>query len=273
MKRTFVLFITILLQTAFAYAQTEASALDKKIPALPSALSQESAPLSVEQTHKPDLLLHAQLKVRQGILLASEVSGRINRLALRDGEHFMAGQVLANFSCPKEESRLTDLRAALTEQEHIRQQLDAMHSINTLEIDLANTGREEAKADVVVAEALLGRCVVYAPFAGKVVKRFAKSSQVVRVGDPLLEIIDENNQEVELLVPASEMSHIKLGKHYQVNLHDTAKPYKIELTGLGGRIDPVTQTIKIYGRIENTSTNAGALPFSESIVALISPDD
>jgi multidrug resistance efflux pump len=271
MKRTFVLLLTALTQTPFSYAQTDISTLDKKIPALPSPLSQETGYLPADQAHKPDLLLHAQLKARPSIMLASEMAGRISRLSLRDGERFIVGQVLATIDCPKEESRLTEVRTVLTQQEQARQQLDAMHSINTLELDLASTERDEAKANVLVAEALLGRCVVYAPFAGKVVKRFVKSLQVVRVGDPLLEISDDNNQDIELIVPASEMSHIKLGKHYQVSLDDTAKPYKIELTGLGGRVDPVTQTIKIYGRLENAST--AALPLTETVVALVSPDN
>ncbi|WP_394752317.1 efflux RND transporter periplasmic adaptor subunit [Crenothrix sp.] len=266
MKRTFVFLLTVLTQAPFSYAQTDTPALDKKIPALQSTLSQQSDSLPANQIQKPDLLLHAQLKARQNILLASEMSGRIQRLDLRDGECFIAGQVLATISCPKAKSQLSKVRGVLTQQEQAIQQLEDMHSINTLEIDLATRERDEAKANVMLTEALVSRCVVYAPFAGKVVKRFAKPSQIVRVGDPLLEIMDNNSQDVEFLVPASEISHITLGKHYQVNLEDTTKPYQIELTGLGGRIDSETQTIKIYGRIEDAVT-AALLP-TENLAAL-----
>lgn len=268
MKRTFVLLITTLSQAPFSYAEAEVSTLDiKPLGTLP-ALSSPVKTLPAIQAGKPDLLLHAQLKVRQGILLSSEMSGRINRLALRNGEHFKAGQMLANFSCPKEELRLVEVRTKLDNQQLVKQEIEASHSINTLEIDSANAAWEEAKADVQVAEALLGRCTVSAPFAGKVTKLFAKSSQTVRTGDSLMEVVDENNKEVELLIPAHEISQIKLGQHYQISQDKNTKPYTIELTSLGGRVDAENQTVKIYGRIADMS--ATLLPPAANVVALIS---
>lgn len=248
MKRTFVLLITTIIHVQLSYAQ-------KDVPAVvtPPALSSElpktlGAPPVAPQTS--DILLHAQLKVPAGTVLASEMSGRISRFMFSSGAHFTAGQVLANLSCTKQAAKLAKVRTALEQQNQIKQQLVAMHSINTLEIDLANSEREEALADVQVAEALLARCSVYAPFSGRVVKLLAKSAQLVQPGDPLMEIIDENNQEVELLLSSREMLAIKPGQHYQINTDDKAAPYTVELINLGGRIDAVNQTVKAYGRIE-----------------------
>jgi membrane fusion protein, multidrug efflux system len=267
MKRTFVLLITTLVTTQFTFAHADNVPVKNKIPELPSTFPPETGRFSEEPTHKPELLLHAQLKTRPNIVLASEITGRIKKLMLRDGQHFKAGQLLAHFSCPKEQSQLTEMRSLLKKQQHANQQLTAMYSVNELEISLTAMETAEAEAKLHVAKALLDRCAVYAPFTGKVVKRIATSSQNVRIGDPLLEIADEDNQEIELQVPVSELQQLKLGKYYQINLDDSHKTYKIKLTGLGGRINPDNQTLRIYGRIDNTSA---ALPNNDSVVALIS---
>jgi len=265
MKRTFVLLTTVLTQPQYTYAQTDALTLDNTIPVESTDTSNYSDLPSATQNNKSDPLLYAQLKVRQGILLASEMTGRLNRLKLRTGQHFIAGQKLADFNCPQEQAQLTVVQTSLNKQEQLKQELEVSYSINTLEIDLVNAAYEEANANVHVAEAVLSRCTVYAPFSGKVVKFFAKSAQTVRAGDPLMEIIDDNNQEVEVLVPAREFSHIAVGQQYHVNRDNAAKPYTIEITNLGGRIDPISQTIKMYGRIAEAS-----LPINGSHLALVS---
>lgn len=266
MKRTFALLVTIIITfpLTFTHADTITSTNIKILP-LVAPEKTETVPAAADKSE----VLHAQLRTRPGIKLASEITGRIKHLALQDGQHFKTGQVLAKFSCPKEETQVAQLRTLFKQQTQVSKQLEETHSINTLEIDLANIEQTEAAAKLQVAEALLDRCVIHAPFAGKVIKRLAKDAQSVRVGDPLLEIANEDNQEVELLVSAMELQHIKLGKHYQVNLDNMNKSYKIELTGVGGHIDPENQTVKIYGYIDNTKS--ATLPNSESFLALMSP--
>ena len=264
MKRIFALLVTTLITFPLTLTQADSLITAPHIKILPATHPEETGHLPTAP-NQPELL-HAQLRIKPGIKLSSEITGRIKKIALQDGQHFKAGQVLASFNCPKEETQVAQLRTLFKRQVQFSKQLEAMHSINTLEIDLANIEQTEAEANLQVAEALLGRCVIHAPFAGKVVKRLAKASQSVRVGDPLLEIANEETQEIELLVPAMELQHIQLGKHYQVNLDNLNKSYKIELTGLGGHVDPENQTVKVYGRIDHAKS--ATLPDAESVLAL-----
>jgi hypothetical protein len=81
-----------------------------------------------------------------------------------------------------------------------------------------------------------------------------------------MEIMDDD-QEVELLVQSNEMSRIRVGQYYQVSQAKKSKPYTVELTSLGGRVDPENQTIKMYGRIAETA--AKAVSQTESVVAFV----
>jgi membrane fusion protein, multidrug efflux system len=49
------------------------------------------------------------------------------------------------------------------------------------------------------------------------------------------------------------LPQLKTGKAFKVTLDETAKTYQAQIIRIGGRVDPVSQTIKVYGRIADNS--------------------
>jgi membrane fusion protein, multidrug efflux system len=200
--------------------------------------------------------LRAQIKARESTQISSEMSGRISQLKIRDGERFSTGQVLVSFHCSLEEAQLSKAKATLDKKQktfEVNKKLQKLNSISTLELDVSKAEEAEAQADVRVGIAVLERCTIKAPFSGKVVEVTARSYQSVREGDPLLEIINEKNLEVEFIAPSRALPQLQPGKTFKVTLDENAKTYKAEIIRLGGRVDPVSQTIKVYGRITDDS--------------------
>ena len=213
--------------------------------------------------------LRAQIKARESTQISSEMSGRISQLKIRDGERFTTGQVLVGFHCSLEEAQLSKAKATLEKKRkthEVNLKLEKLDSISTLQIAVSKAEEEEAKADVRVSEAMLERCTIKAPFSGKVVEVTARAYQSVREGDPLLEIINEKNLEVEFIAPSRALPQLKSGNTFKVTLDETAKTYKAEIIRLGGRVDPVSQTIKVYGRI--TDNPAELLPGMSGAIQL-----
>lgn len=249
-----VILLVALLQSFPAFAeQTEISSpsLDKH------GETAKIEGLALEPTAAKDISnvgqnLRAQIKARESTQISSEMSGRISQLKIRDGERFSVGQVLVGFHCSLEEAQLSKTKATLekkTKTHEVNLKLEKLDSVSTLQIAVSKTEAEEAKADVRVAQAVLERCTIKAPFSGKVVEVTARSYQSVREGDPLLEIINEKDLEVEFIAPSRALPQLKSGNTFKVTLDETAKTYKAEIIRLGGRVDPVSQTIKVYGRI------------------------
>jgi RND family efflux transporter MFP subunit len=196
--------------------------------------------------------LRAQLKAKRGTLISSEMNGRIDMLSLRDGERFAAGQALVKFHCQVEESELAKARAAWEKKRRVHevdQRLDALKSIGALELEVAKAEADEAAAEVRLMQAMLERCVIVAPFAGKVVDAPARAHQFVRAGDPLLEILDDRDLEIEFIAPSRWLGWLKPGVKFRLRIDETGKTYPAEVTRLGGKVDPVSQTVKAYGRI------------------------
>jgi RND family efflux transporter MFP subunit len=238
------------------------------IALLPVAALAES-PTSADKLSETNLPLRAQIKARQSTLISSEMNARISQLKLRDGERFAEGDTLVSFHCTLEEAQLSKAKASLEKASktyEVKQRLEALHSIGALELAVAKAEEGEAKAEMQVAQAVLSRCTIKAPFSGKVTDVTAKPYQTVKAGDPLLEILNDKELEVEFMAPSKSLPELSLGRHFQVTLNETNKAYQGEITRLGGKVDPVSQTIKVYGRI--VDKNAELLPGMSGAVEL-----
>jgi membrane fusion protein, multidrug efflux system len=265
---TVLLLYTFLPAPSFAEAELSPETLDKQAE-ITKVENQSIEENNTQMGANAEQLLRAQIKARESTQISSEMDGRITQLKIRDGERFKEGQVLVGFHCSLEEAQLTKAKATLEKKRktyEVNQKLEKLNSISTLELSVSKAEEDEAKADVRVTEAMLGRCVIKAPFSGKVVEVTARAYQSVREGDPLLEIINEKDLEVEFIAPSRSLPQLKLGSTFKVTLDETVKSYKASITRLGGRVDPVSQTIKVYGRI--TDSSAELLPGMSGAIEL-----
>ena len=223
---------------------------------LPKSEGQVLDGAKLETKAESEQLLRAQVKARESSQISSEMSGRIIELKIRDGQRFSAGQLLVGFHCSMEEAQLSKAKATLDKKQktyEVNKKLQKLSSISNLELEVSKAEEAEARAEVQVGQAALGRCTIKAPFSGKVVEVTARAYQSVREGDPLLEIINEKDLEIEFIAPSKALPQLKPGNTFKVTLDETGKAYKAEIIRLGGRVDPVSQTIKVYGRITDSS--------------------
>lgn len=196
--------------------------------------------------------IRAQLTPRQYTTLSSEMAARIDRIATRVGEHFQKGDVLIEFDCVVQHAQEARARAVQTQAEKtytIDQRLVALKSMGQLELDVAAAEVEKAKADVAVGEAITSKCNIAAPYSGVTVDQKARAFQYTTPGQPLLDILDDHGLEVELIAPSRWLSWMKPGYQFQIHIDETDKTYPARITRLGGRVDPISQSIKVIGEI------------------------
>jgi RND family efflux transporter MFP subunit len=196
--------------------------------------------------------IRAQLTARNYTTLSSEASGRIDRISTRVGERFKKGDALIVFDCVTQRAQMARAKAVATQAEKtaaINQRLANLKSIGELELDISRAEVEKAKADLAIAEAAASKCVIAAPFNGITVEQKAQEFQYATPGQPLLEILDDRSLEVELIAPSRWLAWLKPGYVFQVHIDETDKTYPAEITRVGGRVDPVSQTIKVFGEV------------------------
>lgn len=196
--------------------------------------------------------IRAQLSPRQYTTLSSEMAGRIDTIATKTGEHFQKGDVLVTFDCAiqrAQEARARSVLLRATKTYTSDQRLVALHSMGQLELEIAGADVQTAKADVAGAEVITSRCVIAAPFDGVTVEQKARAYQYTTPGQPLLDILDNKNLDVELIAPSRWLTWLKPGYAFSVHIDETDKTYPAHVTRLGGRVDPVSQSIKVIGEI------------------------
>jgi membrane fusion protein (multidrug efflux system) len=196
--------------------------------------------------------IRAQLTARNYTTLSSETAARIDRIATKVGEHFRKGDPLIVFDCVTQRAQVAKARAVETQAEKtaaINQRLANLKSIGQLELDVSRAEVEKAKAELDMADAAASKCEIAAPFSGITVEQKAQAFQYATPGQPLLEILDDRSLEIELIAPSRWLAWLKPGYAFQVHIDETDKTYPAEISRVGGRVDPVSQTIKVFGEI------------------------
>lgn len=194
--------------------------------------------------------IRAQLTPRQYTTLSSELAARIDKITVKVGERFKPGDVLVAFDCGLQRAQLSRAESVVTRATKTflsDQRLVALKSMGQLELDIAAADVQTAKADVAAAEAATSKCTIAAPFAGVVVDQKAREFQYTTPGQPLLDILDDRNLDIELIAPSRWVTWLKPGYPLQVHIEETDKTYSAKVTRLGGRVDPVSQSVKVIG--------------------------
>lgn len=219
----------------------------------PPAPAQERPQDPVQDPVQDKLEVRAQLMPRHATVLSSEIAGKIDTLPFREGESFEAGQTVAALDCTSYAARmqLADARATAAERklEAVRV-LDQRKAIGRIDLDLATTDLDAARAEQQLAAKDVSRCTLTAPFAGRVAELRVKRHQFVAAGEPLIDILNERELEVELLVPSHWVSWLAAGTPFTMAIEELKRDYPARVTRIGPRIDPVSQTVKLFGRIE-----------------------
>lgn len=197
--------------------------------------------------------IRAQLSPRRYTSLAAEVGARINRIAVREGDRFKAGQTLISFDCSQQAAQLQRAKVGLDAAQKTytaNQRLAELHSVGKLELDTSESEVAKARADIALITTTLGKCNIAAPFSGRVAEQKAREQQYAQPGQPILEIIDDSVLELEFIVPSRWLAWLKSGYRFQVQIDETGATYPARITQLGARVDPISQSIKVTSMID-----------------------
>jgi RND family efflux transporter MFP subunit len=197
--------------------------------------------------------IRAQLAPRRYTTLASEIGAKINRLPVPEGGRFRAGEVLVQFDCSLQQTQLNKAKAALAASEktwNANKRLNELNSVGTVELDISEAEVAKAKAEVAANAALIAKCALPAPFAGRIAEQKAREQQFVQPGQPLLEILDDSALELEFIIPSRWLAWLKTGHPFSVAIDETGKTYPAKVQRIGAKVDPVSQSVKISAAID-----------------------
>ena len=215
---------------------------------LPAAPTEAPARAGMERQD-----IRAQLLPRRYTTVAAELGAKVNRLPVAEGGAFKSGQLLVSFDCSLQQAQLAKAQAELEgaqQTQQTNQRLAELNSVGQLEMGLSKSATSKARAEVGAHRAVLGKCSVSAPFAGRVAEQKVREQQYVQPGQALLDIIDDSVLELEFLVPSRWLAWLRQGGQFQVQIDETQKTYPAKFIRIGARVDPVSQSVKVAAAID-----------------------
>lgn len=196
--------------------------------------------------------IRAQLTPKRYTTISAEIGARISRIHVGEGASFRAGQALISFDCSIQRAQLGKSQADLAAAEKTfaaNKRLAELNSVGSVEVETSQALARKAAADVQMSRTLLNKCVVGAPFSGRIAEQKAREQQYVQPGQPLLEILDDSSLELEFLVPSRWLIWLRPKTSFVVRIDETGRSYPATVLRTGARIDPVSQSVKVKGVI------------------------
>lgn len=218
--------------------------------------------------------MRVQLSPVRQTVLSSGLAGRIRDLPVREGDRVAEGDRLVAFDCGLHQAQLKRSRAAeagARKKLSVARRLDKLESISVLEVAEAEAAMGMAAAETEVTEAMLHRCEVTAPFSGRVAERMVQRWEYVPEGHEMLALYDDSTYELEFIVPSRWLSWIAPGQPFTVHLDETETDYPAEVSRIGAVVDPLNQSVKIFGRL--TGDTKGLLPGMSGAARLSPPSE
>jgi HlyD family secretion protein len=114
------------------------------------------------------------------------------------------------------EKLLDDARTRFTVSQQIWEKMK--HGSRQEEIDAARARRDQMKAQMAALQKKVNDCMVIAPLAGTIMKRFVEQGELVSTGSSLYRISDLSTMDITICVSESNLPKVKLNQKVVVTI-------------------------------------------------------
>ncbi|WP_412558856.1 efflux RND transporter periplasmic adaptor subunit [Thalassospira sp. MIT1370] len=194
------------------------------------------------------------VSTREHAVLSGELAARIENIAVRPGASFKKGDLLIAFDCQSYKAQRATVAADLRRadaQLKSQQRLFELRSVGELDVIMAESARDSAKAQLQLQDVYLDRCKINAPYDGVVVEWRSQPYQIANPGDEIIEIIGSGNLELELIVPSQWLSWLTVGDTFKARIDETGMIVTARTERIGSLIDAVSQTVKVFAVLDD----------------------
>lgn len=192
------------------------------------------------------------LEAQSEATLSTDIPALVTRINVDVGGRFAQNDALLEFDCVLREARVTAATgvyegalARLTS----KQRLQRTGTIGPLETELALADVKKSEGELAEMRDVAKRCVISAPFSGRVAQRHANPYEVVGPDRPLLTIVSDGPLRIKTLVPSVWLRWLAVGKSFEVAVDETGRTYSAQITAISGKVDPQSQSIELTGQL------------------------
>ncbi|MFP4157624.1 MAG: efflux RND transporter periplasmic adaptor subunit [Opitutales bacterium] len=196
------------------------------------------------------------LPVRE-VTISSLVEGRIESLAVREGDRIEKGAPLVHLFAGMEELEARRSAAAVEKREFEYKSSKNLFDEQVISEDEAMESRIEldlAKLTLEMAEERVAMRRLEAPITGIVVERHFEEGEMVRPAEPILEVVDLTEVFVQFYVESDRLSEVSVGQMASVMLPSLGRDLTFEgpVDFIDPRVDAASGLSRVRVRLQNS---------------------
>lgn len=190
----------------------------------------------------------------QGVTVAADLPGLVDRIAIDSGRMVRAGEVLVQLDTRQEKAQLA---AALAQLDLSRLNLDRARGladegiVSRADYDRASAEHKQADARVGEIRASIERKVIRAPFAGMLGIRQVNLGQYLAGGDPVVPLQSLDPIFVNFTVPQQEVGRLRIGGEVSAAVEGTKAPFTGRITAVNSVVDEATRNVQVQATFAN----------------------
>jgi membrane fusion protein (multidrug efflux system) len=161
------------------------------------------------------------LMARQSVTLRPEVSGRVSRIAFKDGSPVRQGQLLVQLDDALQRAELSQARAQLSIAQANTQrneELVAQNFVSQRVLEESRANLQVALAQVDLAQARLARMGIVAPFSGTAGIASVNLGEYIKDGAAVVNLEDTSALMVDFRLSERYQTRVAVGQSVQVQL-------------------------------------------------------
>jgi membrane fusion protein (multidrug efflux system) len=191
----------------------------------------------------------------QGVTVAADLPGLVDRIAIDSGRMVREGEVLVELDTRQEKAQLA---AAVAQLELSRLNLERARGladegiVSRADYDRASAEHKQAEARVGEIRAAIERKTIRAPFGGMLGIRQVNLGQYLAGGDPVVPLQSLDPIFVNFTVPQQEVRRLQVGGGVQVTaeaMKDT--PFTGRITAVNSIVDESTRNVQVQATFDN----------------------
>lgn len=184
----------------------------------------------------------------------SEVSGRIIKLNVKEGQNVRAGQLIAKLDLEQVNKQIAELEKSLELATTVFERQSRLWEQNIgseIQFLEAKNQKERLEKSLETLQFQLTKSDVHAPISGVVENVVLQGGEVTVPGQPIVQILNTNKLKVVANVPENYLQAVRVGEMVTIKFPALNKELTARISMIGRTIDPANRTFKVEVNIGN----------------------
>lgn len=207
-------------------------------------------------------------------VLSFSVMGMVKRVCVGLGEEVRKGQLIATVDPASMQSSYDAAKATLEQAQDAYDRMKKLHDKGSLaEIKWieVQSKLQQAKSVMEISRKSLNDCRLYAPYSGTIAEKFTEVGQTVSPGTPVVKLITDGTLRVNISVPETEISSVRIGQSALVNVSALSEQGIVgKVVEKGVQANPLSRAYDV--KIALNRTVNGLMPGMVTEVSLLGED-